>query len=307
MKTTICYFLTFFVEAIILEQYTSSIFEPRTKKRYALSTLSVLYLLLFFFSSLGNFWLNTTAFLLINFIYIYSMYQAKFTLAFFHSSITTVIMGMCELLISGILSHFFPHFFANTAYYRNVILLAFFSKVLYFFILYLLAHYVIQRKRYRQYYDITTIFLGLVPIASCIITLTIVNLCNNTCFSSYMDYMIVLCAILLLAINLLVFGIHQYNQKKSLEVMEMQLLLQKEEDTANYYEMLLQQAENQSILIHDIKKHLQSIAILNEKRQHDQIACYIEQLQLSSGLKKLCAYAIIKYLMLFFVAINRRA
>lgn len=214
------------------------------------------------------------------------MYQSKITLAFFHSSITTVIMGMCELLISGILSHFFPRFLANTTYFRNVILLAFFSKVLYFLILYLLAHYVIRRKKNRQYNDITTIFLGLVPIASCIITLTIVHLCNDTYFSSYTDYMIILCAILLLAINLLVFSVHQFNQKKSQEFMEMQLLLQKEEDTANYYEMLLQQSENQSILIHDIKKHLQSIAILNEKRDYPQIASYIEQLQMSSGLKE---------------------
>lgn len=33
----------------------------------------------------------------------------------------------------------------------------------------------------------------------------------------------------------------------------MQLLLQKESDSAQYYEMMLSQNENQSILIHDIK------------------------------------------------------
>lgn len=147
MKTTICYLLTFFIEAIILEQYTSTIFESRTKKRYSFIMLTILYLFLFCFSLIGNFWLNTSAFFIFNFIYIYCMYQSKITLAFFHSSITTVIMGMCELLISGILSHFFPRFLANTTYFRNVILLAFFSKVLYFLILYLLAHYVIRRKK----------------------------------------------------------------------------------------------------------------------------------------------------------------
>ena len=34
----------------------------------------------------------------------------------------------------------------------------------------------------------------------------------------------------------------------------MQLLLQKESDSVEYYEMMLSQNENQSILIHDIKK-----------------------------------------------------
>lgn len=54
-------------------------------------------------------------------------------------------------------------------------------------------------------------------------------------------------------VNLLVFGINQYNQKKSQEYTDMQLLLQKESDFAQYYEMILSQSENQSILIHDIK------------------------------------------------------
>lgn len=54
--------------------------------------------------------------------------------------------------------------------------------------------------------------------------------------------------------------------------MEMQLLLQKEANSAEYYQMLLSQNENQNILIHDIKKHLQSIDLLNDKKEHDKIS-----------------------------------
>lgn len=50
----------------------------------------------------------------------------------------------------------------------------------------------------------------------------------------------------------------------------MQLMLQKEADTAEYYEMLLSQYENQNILIHDLKKHLQSIELLNEKGKNEK-------------------------------------
>ena len=65
--------------------------------------------------------------------------------------------------------------------------------------------------------------------------------------------MVTICAVFLLMVNLLVFGINQYNQKKSQEYTDMQLLLQKESDSVEYYEMMLSQNENQSILIHDIK------------------------------------------------------
>ena len=75
----------------------------------------------------------------------------------------------------------------------------------------------------------------------------------------------------------------------------MQLLLQKESDSVEYYEMMLSQNENQSILIHDIKKHLQSIKLLNEQKASDKINAYIQQLMESSDLKetvKICDNAV---------------
>ena len=80
--------------------------------------------------------------------------------------------------------------------------------------------------------------------------------------SFHLIWMITFGAISLLVSSLLVFGISQYNQRKNEEFTEMQLLVQKESDKAEYYKMLQMQYENQRILIHDIKKHLQSIDLL---------------------------------------------
>ena len=109
---------------------------------------------------------------------------------------------------------------------------------------------------------------------------------ETSAFAPPVDFMVTICAVFLLMVNLLVFGIYQYNQKKSQEYTDMQLLLQKESDFAQYYEMMLSQNENQSILIHDIKKHLQSIKLLNEKNDSDKINAYIQQLLESSDLKE---------------------
>ena len=48
-----------------------------------------------------------------------------------------------------------------------------------------------------------------------------------------------------------------YNQKKSGEFTDLQLQLQKEKDAGKYYHMLAAQDEQQKIMIHDIKNHLQ--------------------------------------------------
>jgi hypothetical protein len=62
--------------------------------------------------------------------------------------------------------------------------------------------------------------------------------------------MVVISGIFLLFNNFLIFGLVQYNLKKHMEFMNLQLRLQKEYDSAEYYRMLLAQNENQSILMH---------------------------------------------------------
>lgn len=65
----------------------------------------------------------------------------------------------------------------------------------------------------------------------------------------------------------------------------MQLQLQKEYDLTEYYKLLIEQHENQSILIHDIKKHLNSISLLNQQNETEKIDLYINQIIHSSDLQ----------------------
>ncbi len=133
--------------------------------------------------------------------------------------------------------------------------------------------------------------LVLIPIASIFIVLTFITLGEASFSILNVNTLVTISAFSLLTINLLVFGINQYNQKKSQEFTDMQLLLQKESDMAQYYEMLLTHSENQGILIHDFKKHLQSISLLNKEKATDKIDAYIHHLLQSSDLSdtvKIC-------------------
>lgn len=68
--------------------------------------------------------------------------------------------------------------------------------------------------------------------------------------------------------------------------MQMQLQLQKEASSIEYYKMLSEQTENQNILVHDLKNHLQSIAILNENKESEKVAAYIDRIINSSDMKE---------------------
>ena len=161
-----------------------------------------------------------------------------------------------------------------------------FSKLIFFSVIYILTHLMKSQEKSKKQYDKSVFLLALIPLSSVFIMFTFISIGEAFPLSPSLDWMMTAGAVLLLTSNLLMFGMNQYHQKKNEEFTQMQLLLQQESDRAQYYEMLLMQNENQRILIHDIKKHLQSIAMLNEQREHDKIDAYIRQLILSSNLKE---------------------
>lgn len=300
MVTTICYFFSFIVEAMILWHYTSTLFTPKHQTKIRLSLLCILYFVLFVLSLCGYKWLNALMYLLTAYIFLFFGYRLKWYLAAFHSAVLTAVMAMCELAVYSIIGRFAPHFFIEEAPFYNIIFFAIFSKMFFFTIIYILVHFLEERQEYNQKHDKCALLLVFIPLTSIYVMLIFVAMSDAYTLSSILLFMITLGAFFLLIINLLVFGIHQYNQKKNMEFTEMQLLLQKEENAEEYYTALLSQNENQSILIHDIKKHLQSIKMLNDKREYDKIAAYIEQLMLSSDLKesaRLCSHELLNMIL----------
>ena len=275
---------SFFTEAVILWQYASSLFTSSYSSKIRLALLSALYTILFLLSLLEQTGLNVVSFFVFNTVFLYMLFKLKLLLALFHSAILTAIMGISEIAVLGITSRFFPHFLLETD--AELVFYTVFSKIFFFAVIYLLIHLFKGKKSNQEQYDHSELLLMLIPVSSIFIIFTFAAMGETSAFAPPIDFMVTICAVFLLMVNLLVFGINQYNQKKSQEYTDMQLLLQKESYSVEYYEMMLSQNENQSILIHDIKKHLQSIKLLNEKNDSDKINAYIQQLMESSDLKE---------------------
>ncbi len=286
MKNVVFLFLCYVVEAIIMWQYSTSLFIPKHSSRVKKFTLVICYFIAFLLSLYNQFFVNTISFLLINFIFLYTQYELKYETALFHSAIVTAIMAMGELVPYGIISLFSSHFLSNPSLFHNKILFAVLGKLLYFSITYSLSHIFNNQKNSTTQQNKSAILLGFIPLSSLFVMLTFMYTGEAAIIPSINSWMMAISAVFLLCMNLLVFGINQYNQQKYIAFTEMQVLLQKEYDSAEYYKMLLQQNENQNILIHDIKKHLQTIDLLNEKRDSDKIKAYIQQLLKSSDLKE---------------------
>lgn len=286
MGKTICCFFSFLTEAIILWQYTSGLFTAKHTAKKKFSILCGLYFILFAFSFFESKLMNIALYFAFNFIFLVTQYCLNTYSAFFHSSILASVMILCEVMVYYIIRYFSPHFFERGGNFHFLAIFAIFSKLMFFTVIYILLHFLkgLQNRDERQ--DKSAFLLALIPITSVFVMITFTKISDFCDLSPVLNWMLTVSAVFLLAINLLIFGIEQYNRKKSLDFTEMQLLLQRESDSARYYEMLLSQHENQSILIHDIKKHLQSINTLNDKMEHDKIREYIQGLMQSSDLKE---------------------
>lgn len=286
MKDALSYLFAFLVEAIILWQYSSNLFVAKHTSRLRILTLCCLYLILWVISLFELKELNMVLYLLFNSIFLFTQYSLKWYSALFHSAILSAFMGICELIVYSIINRFSPHFWAQAEHFHNRILFVIFSKIIFFSIIYILIYFQKKQQKQTIEQDKSVLLLLCIPATSIFIMLTFLNINESYTLSSYSEWSIMLSSLFLLFINLLVFGINRYNQRKGLEYANMQLLLQKESDSTEYYEMLRLQNENQRILIHDIKNHLQSINLLNRQGEQNKVDAYIQQLVRSSSLKE---------------------
>jgi len=293
MINTICYFFSFLVEAVILWQYSSSLFPARRTPQRKLAMLCGLYFILFCVSLFESIWINIILYFFLNLIFLMAQCCLNWYTAVFHSSILTAVMTMSELVVYGITKRFAPHFLDNGREFYHLLFFSVFSKLIFFAVAYILMHLMKNPKKDTWQHDRSVFLLVFIPLTSIFIMFTFVSIGESVPLPSSLDWMAAVDAVLLLTANLLMFEVNQYHQKKNMEFAEMQLLLQKESDSARYYKMLNEQNENQRILIHDIKKHLQSIDLLNEQKEYAKISAYIQQLALSPDMKessRLCGH-----------------
>ncbi len=283
MDTFFAFFLSYFIEAIIFWIYSDAFFPTKFSTLSRAAALSCSYTVLLGFSFLNSTGLNLILYSLINFILLYLFYKTKWYTACFHTIILSALMSACEILLIGILSIFTPTFLHHYENFPYSLIFVIFSKGLFFIAAYLLIFFFKKEKCHPQK-DWHTLLLLFTPVATIFTLATLIKVGEHISLSSSINILISISAILLLISNIFAFGINQYTQKKNVQYTDMQLLLQKESDTAAYYEMLLSQQENQHILIHDMKKHLQSIEILNSAKEHEKINAYIHTLLQSSDL-----------------------
>lgn len=99
MWIMMCYAAVYILEACILWQYCSNLFSSKSPRQGEAVFLFTGYSILFFGSFFDNYRLNLVLFFIVNFAYIFTMYQRKLLSALFHDLFITISMLLSELCI----------------------------------------------------------------------------------------------------------------------------------------------------------------------------------------------------------------
>jgi len=282
MGELITYFMIYFFEGTILWKYCTVLFvSENSTKNFLL--IQMLYMVMYAVSLKSNLVINICFFIAVNFICISFLYQNRWYTALYHSLITTIAMSIGEFFVLCITMYSFPFYLHGTSLYSlipNVI----FSKTLYFLLLNGIMRFEKNRIDRGTHFDKIFLLIMITPILSVFVVVLLIAAILSLRPDLKLMLIITICGALILLFNLIFIGIYNYVLKKMDNITNLELLLQKEKAYAKYYKMLLSQEENKNILIHDMKKHLQAIALLNEKGEREKISSYIRQLGNSTAL-----------------------
>ena len=209
-------------------------------------------------------------------------------------------MTIAEILIALLISLFGHEFAAYTYNFSVMIALVVMSKMLY------LAIALIGSRIFHPHKQTTSeprrmALFFIMPMLSTLLGIVIIYIGSQSQMTPETGILIAVNVFSLLAVNLIFLVLYNQFQRMSNEHLALQLSKQKEAADTSYYQSLQERYENQRIMIHDIRNHMNVIANMARASNADGIEDYLSQMDallLPSTQVKLCSDPILNMILL---------
>lgn len=277
MISELCYAIIFVIETIISIFYFNNKFKLKRNKEMIFLVAFISSVISFSVAKLNTPALNLLSFFVCNFLILILCYEVNIKSSLFHSFLLLSFMIVTEILVFFIFSVLFSvdlDICFNDKY--MLIIQATISKLLYFVTVYFSAKF--SSKEYKSDRSYSSLFLCILPIASIAFMHTLTFLSIEYNVNESFKFALVICNLLSLLSNIVVFYVHDKTIKTNRKYTELLLTQQKEDNRVSYYELLKEQNVNSKVLIHDITKHLNSLKMLSMNNNAD-IVDYIDNIE----------------------------
>lgn len=285
MWALICYAFVLTSEGITAWSYFEQVFERKGSRKVEIWMFILGYSLLFALSQFKNVLINTVAFLFVNLILLFSNFACKKLIGIIQVAFLTVVMGGAEVLAGNLMSCLSHDFKAYQYDISVMIPLSVLSCLLYFFVMQIIAKLI---KPAKDGTDTSTVFLlSILPVVSVLITMTITYISITTQIKPIVGILMAISVIALLMVNILVTVVYNHIQKMYNDRLELELIAQKAKMDTENYKILENQYENQRVLIHDIRGHMQVMRGLLESKNYDELENYLLDMERDPALQKI--------------------
>lgn len=302
IEEIICYLVLFAVEAVIAWIYFSHLFRIKNTALSLFISLGAGYCILSLISRFENTTANSIAFLAVNCIILILNYQCSVKSSLLHSAFLTFIMLMSEVMIALLITQYGYEFAAYTYNFTIKVTLIIFSKFLYFVITIISARAFSPHKHKNSDPRLMVVFLAL-PTISAAFSMGIIHIGISSEVTKGSSVIMFLAISVLLFVNLLFMVLYNQQQKLAEDHISLQLSIQQDQADKLYYETLQKQYDDQKILVHDIRNHLQIINSFAQNETPEKISEYIASLDtaLSPATRSImCDNPILNALLLHF-------
>lgn len=289
IQTAAFLLFSYVCEFFIFLFYSKSFLSEKISIQRIYVITSIAYFVMFIFSLLDQAAINTFLYIAFNALMFDFFFDSRWYMAFLHTLNLTFLMGVSEFLALILLQRYTLDYYNETYILQNRIIYALISKLIFFIVVVIISRLFGNRSKNREITNKFSLRLYIVPFISLFMMLTVIMVWTND-FSIISNLpttlFIPIITILTILLNILVYW-DEYNRiKRASEKQSLILRLQHETDMCNYYQKLLQETECRSSLIHDIKKHLQSIQSLVEMGDTNSTREYINNLLESPALSQ---------------------
>lgn len=217
---------------------------------------------------------------LVNYVILKLGFKANIKTAVFHSVLLAGVLTATEfigiLLISGFFGINIADYRSNDVLYAMAAVIA---KTLYLISCLVISNFTSREKQHIDHGH--SWYLLISPFSSVYIIVLIAKLSLLVDISGTLAYACIGGSVLLFISDIMVFAVYENMQRKSEEIMKVNMERQREDINRDYYAVLDKQNENMHIMVHDIKNHL---GVIESIADNDKVTAYIGELCSKNGL-----------------------
>ena len=211
---------------------------------------------------------------LVNYVILKLGFKANVKSAVFHSVLLAGVLTATEfigiLLISGFFGINIADYRSNDVLYAMAAVIA---KTLYLISCLVISNFTSREKQHIDHGH--SWYLLISPFSSVYIIVLIAKLSLLVDISGTLAYACIGGSVLLFISDIMVFAVYENMQRKSEEIMKVNMERQREDINRDYYAVLDKQNENMRIMVHDIKNHL---GVIESIADNDKVTAYIGEL-----------------------------